>query len=135
MAEPRQSKSAPGCKVIVIRRVGATIEFGLRRATLDEGLPVLPMPDLLAIDQALLAFGREALALRDPDVHGRFVERPAAGRWLFYLLEERAPHPQPRADTGAERVLEWRDFAGVLPRLPPEDRKAVALAIRYLAAR
>jgi hypothetical protein len=135
MPERRQSKSAPGCKAIVIRRQGATIEFGLRRAPPESGFPVLPMPDLLAIDQALLAFGREALALRDPDVHGRFVERPAARGWLYYLIEECAP-PQPlRADAAAESTLAWYDLAGVLPRLPAEDRKAVALAIRYLTAR
>ncbi len=127
MADTKEPKSTPGCKVVLFRRAGRDVRFGLRDEEGRQGFPALAFPDLMEIDSALLAFGRETLGLVQPKVHGRFVERPSPTGWLFYLLEECAP-PGP----GEGDCVHWGELGRVMPELDPEERKALVRAIRYL---
>ncbi|MBI3993596.1 MAG: hypothetical protein HY342_09995 [Candidatus Lambdaproteobacteria bacterium] len=126
MALKRTPKYLPGCKVILFRRQGAAVHFGLRLAGAVAEIPVMPMPDLAELETALAEFAATNLHLREPRVHERFVGRPHEAGWLYYLVEE--VHPPHETD---QDIL-WDVLPALAPRLGQEDRKALVLAVRFL---
>ena len=121
-----KTERQPGCKVIVFRRSGAVIQFGLVPRDDGLGFPIMAFPDPYGIDRALIGFALETLGLHDPKVHERFVARPHEQGWLFYLLEER-----PVAGAAAPEVT-WRELHRARDDVNQEERKALVKAIQYL---
>ena len=129
-----ETESRWRCKVVVLRREGGRVRFGVARrpaagaAPGGVAFPTGPFPNLLAIDAALAAFAREKLGIERVRIHERFVERPDPEGAIYYLIE--AEHPSPG---GAAGTLTWLDAADAARRLDPPDRVALARAIRFLS--
>ena len=125
-----QSKSLPGCKAIFYLLTGDGVRFGLLPGA-DEGVAAAQVAELmfpldLDLEEGLRQQAREAFALRAPRVEHRFVARPAADGWLYYLVQETDAAP------AGEQVLHWAPLAHWLPRLNQEDRKALVAAVKFL---
>lgn len=127
MVRKTQPKSDPGCKVILFRRSGITIQFGLIPNPPDDlEIPAMPLPDLLMLEPALMEFATTELRVRTPRVHAKFVGRPHRDGWLYYLVEET------HAPNGLASSIVWDIIPALATRVAQQDRKALVLAVRFL---
>lgn len=139
MPSPKEPKSPPPCKVILLLRLAGQVRFGVRNEDGSRGFPTMPFPNLLAIDQALEEFARGELGLADPIAHGIFVERPDPNGSLYYLVEERAQPPRKAQSAREARSawegagIDWMEARPAAQSLGPEDRRALARAMGYLS--
>ena len=133
MPSPKEPKSPPPCKVILLRREAGQIRFGVRNDSEAPGFPTIPFPNLLAIDQALEDFARQELGWADPIAHAKFVERPDPNGSLYYLVEEQAQSPQKAQSPQETAEIDWLEARPASQRLGAEDRRALARAMGYLS--